>query len=77
MKPRLTFAQLCKLNPDLRYLEEDIAIHVRDFGPTDKDDTYCANRWWYGYDEPCKRGAGFRGRMKELVGISNQPEPDQ
>jgi hypothetical protein len=62
----MPFAEIRKIEPALAELERRIKAHARKHRGAER---YCANRWWYGYWDPDRRG-GFRREMKALVGWS-------
>jgi hypothetical protein len=68
--PRLTFAALAAIEPQLADLEREVRAWAR----TPLGDDWCANARWYGYGR--FKGMGYRARLVALVGWgSRHPDP--
>ena len=67
--PRLTFAELAALEPELARLEHEVKAWAR----TPLGAGWCQYSRWYGYGR--FRGMGYRPRVVELVGwASHHPD---
>ena len=59
------FLELAKYDNRLLSLEKVILEHVSEHK---EDVQYCANSYWYGYDETSDFPGGFRGKLITIVG---------
>ena len=75
MPDKPTWAMLVAAEPRLADVLRDCRAMRKD---TKGDPRFCANRAWYGYDEPEPSddgGYGLRGRIARLVGWDREGHP--
>lgn len=72
MTEREKFEQVATYDERLLNLEKSILKHVDTIGKTDAE--YCANSYWYGYDQSGGFPQGFKGELQKLVGRDAENE---